>query len=190
MSFIIQSKQPDLRVFSKNWLWLVIFGIALIILGLFAISAATLTTVISVILLGVLLLIGGIIEIIDAFSFWRRTSGFVLHIIIGILYVIAGIILIDNPILGSVSITLFLGIFYVIVGLSRLFYSLSIRMTRWGWIFLNGLIALLLGILILENWPASSLVIIGLFVGIDLVFSGWAYAMMGIAAKSFAMQTK
>jgi uncharacterized membrane protein HdeD (DUF308 family) len=183
MSFVIQSRQPDLLAFSKYWLWFVLFGIALIILGLIAISDAAYATLVSVVLLGILLFIGGVIEIIDTLSFWRKTSGFFLHLLIGILYVIAGIALIENPILASVSITLFLGIFYIILGLSRLFYSITVRMPMWGWYFLTGLIALLLGILILAKLPVSSLLIIGLFVGIELVFSGWAYLMMGIAAK-------
>ncbi|VVC75765.1 hypothetical protein AQUSIP_10590 [Aquicella siphonis] len=175
-----------LLAFGKNWVWFLLWGIAIAVLGLFAISATALTTLITVITLGLLLVLGGVVVIFDAFTFWRgKGSGFYLHVLMGILYLLAGSILIKNPLAGSVSITLLLGIAYIILGLFRVIYSLSMQMLRWGWSLFNGIITLLLGILIMANWPASSLFIIGLFVGIDLVFCGWAYIMVAIAARNF-----
>lgn len=179
------SHNQDMSVFSKHWGWFMLWGVAMAALGIFAISATALTTLITVIMLGVLLLVGGAVVIIDAFTFWRgKSKGFILHVLMGILYLLAGAILIKNPLEGSISITLFLGIFYIILGISRIAYSLSMRMLGWGWTLFNGMISLLLGILIIANWPASSLFIIGLFVGIDLVFCGWAYIMVALAARN------
>lgn len=175
-----------LAALNKNWLWFLLWGIAITALGIFAISATTFTTVVTVIVLGLLLLFGGVIVAIDAFTFWRgKGSAFVIHVIMAILYLIAGWILIKNPLEGSVSITFLLGVAYIILGIFRIIYSLSMQMLRWGWSLFNGIITLLLGILIMAAWPASSLYIIGLFVGIDLIFCGWAYIMVAIAAKNF-----
>lgn len=186
MGFSTQVNSQYIIAFSKHWVWFLLWGIAIAALGAFAISASTLTTLVTVILLGLLLLAGGIVVIIDAFTFWRgKGSGFVMHVIMGLLYLLAGCILIKNPVAGSVSITLLLGIFYIFLGIFRLAYSLSLQMFSWGWSFFNGLITLLLGILIIANWPGSSLFIIGLFIGIDLFFCGWAYIMVALAARRF-----
>lgn len=170
---------------SKNWGWFLVYGIALVVLGLVAISAAAFTTVVSVVFLGVLLCIGGIVVFVDSFCSWRdQTSSFVLHLLMAILYLIAGIFLILNPISAAISITLLLAIFYIALGVFRILGVISFRLPDWGWRLLGGLVALLLGILIFTHWPESSLFIIGLFVGIDLLITGWTYISLSIAAKA------
>jgi uncharacterized membrane protein HdeD (DUF308 family) len=162
------------------------WGIVLILLGAIAISAAMLTTFISVVFLGILLMIGGFVVIVDAFTVWRRhhRKGFFLHLIMGLLYFIVGLMVIKNPVTASVSITLLLGIFYIVLGIFRIISSLSLRMPRWGWGAFSGAVSLLLGILIMASWPVSSLYIIGLFVGIDLLLCGWVYLTGALAARA------
>lgn len=169
---------------NKNWGWFVGFGIALIALGIFAIGAAALTTLISVVFLGVLLIIGGVVMLIDTFKAWSGSVGsFILFFLFSLFYLIAGILLIKHPVSAAVSITLLLAIFYMVVGVFRILGSLAMRLPHWGWGLFSGIIALALGILIMAHWPASSLFIIGLFVGIDLVFNGWTYVILGLAAR-------
>jgi uncharacterized membrane protein HdeD (DUF308 family) len=183
----ISSRIRDLNetTFSRYWAAFFIWGLLLVILGIIAIYIAELTTLISVIFLGVVILVGGIVIIFDSFAFWWGTwSGFFLHLIMGILYLAVGASLIANPILAAVSLTLLLGIFYIVIGVFRVSYSLSLRVARWGWNFLSGFISILLGVLILAGWPALSLWLIGVFVGIDLVFGGLAYIMSGLYAHS------
>jgi uncharacterized membrane protein HdeD (DUF308 family) len=176
----------DISAFGKNWFWFFLWGIALLILGIFAIGAATFTTLLSIVLLGFIILIGGIVIILDSFTFWRGRNGFLLHLLMGVLYIVVGCMLINSPLAGSISLTLLLGIFYLVLGLFRLYYSFSLRSPRWGWNFFNGLISALLGVFILMSWPESSLYIIGLFVGIDLLFCGWAYIMAALSAKAIS----
>ncbi|MBI5447274.1 MAG: HdeD family acid-resistance protein [Gammaproteobacteria bacterium] len=176
---------PHHTTFKNHWGAFLGFGIILFLIGLVAIGASAQTTLITVVVLGVFLLSAGLLMMVDAFTFWwRKWQGFFLHLIMGLLYFAVGLSLITNPVLSSISITLLLGIFYLIIGLFRGIYALSIRTPRWGWNFLNGLISLLLGVLILAAWPASSLFIIGLFVGIDLIFSGLTYIMAALGARS------
>jgi uncharacterized membrane protein HdeD (DUF308 family) len=175
----------DLPQVGKNCGWFMLWGVILIALGTIAISAATLTTLATVIFLGVLIFLSGVIQVVDAVTLWLgKWRGFFTHVIIGLLYLAVGLILIESPITSSASITLVLGIFYVALGLARIFYSSSTRLPRWKWVLFNGLISLLLGILILANWPASGMLIIGLFVGIDLLFCGIAYLSLGFACRS------
>lgn len=176
----------NLITLKSHWGWFFVLGLALIVLGVFAIGAAFFTTILSVILLGIIIAIAGIAILLDTFqSWWNEWGGFFLHLIIGLLYIAAGTLLINKPLLGSISITLLLGIFYTIVGISRLISYSTWKTTHWGWGFFNGLISLLLGVLILANWPSSSLYIIGLFVGIDLLVVGWTYMMISLAARNY-----
>jgi len=185
MKPIFIGTNPHLAVFSKNRGWFFTWGLLLIILGCVAISAATVTTLISVVFIGVLLLISGIVITLDCFTFWwGKWGGFFLHLLMGILYLAAGALLINSPLLGSLPLTLFLGFFYVFVGLSRVFYSTWLQTPHWGWNFCNGLLALLLGVLIITELPSSALYILGLFVGIDLIFCGLAYVMVSLAVRS------
>jgi len=170
--------------YAKNWSLFFIWGILLMAFGFIAVSAVTFTTLISVMVLGFLILFSGCVVLLDTFTFWRgRDHGFISHLLISILYLAAGIMLISNPVEGSVTLTFLLGVIYTTLGLMRLFFSSAIRLPNWGWSFANGIITLLIGILILSSWPASSLFIIGLFVGIDIFFCGLAYAMAAFAIR-------
>lgn len=169
---------------AKNWPWLLAWGVVLILLGFFAISLTTLTTIVSVMILGIVIFIAGIILFIDAFKFWSNNwLGFLIHILLGILYVVVGFFLIQSPLLGSISLTLFLGVFYLVAGIFRTLYALSSRLYRWVWVVFSGIISIILGLLILSSWPASGVYIIGLFVGIDLLFIGWAYVMIALSLR-------
>ncbi len=175
----------DLSAFSRNANWFLAWGLALVILGVIAIGAAEFTTVVSVVFLGALIFISGVVITIDTFTFWwRKWGGFFLHLLMGVLCLAAGGMLMKSPILATVSLTLFLGVFYILLGVFRVIYALSLQFPRWGWSLFNGIISLLLGILIMASWPASSLYIIGLFVGIDLLFCGWTYIIASLAARA------
>jgi uncharacterized membrane protein HdeD (DUF308 family) len=185
MDSMLLANNLHLSAFKKNWKWFLLWGVVLVILGALAINAAVFTTAISIVFLGTLIFLSGIIIIIDTFTFWwRRWRGFFLHAIMGALYLAVGTVLIDQPILASVSLTLLLGIFYILLGISRLTYSMVVRLPRCGWHFFNGLISLLLGILILISWPTSGLYIIGLFIGIDLLICGCAYIMASLYGQA------
>jgi uncharacterized membrane protein HdeD (DUF308 family) len=174
--------------YNKNWGWFLGWGLALVALGAVAIAGSVMTTIISVVFLGVLLIVGGLIVTLDAYTFWRKThrKGFFLQALMGLLYVIAGAFMIKSPIAASVSLTLVLGIFYVVIGIFRICSALATRTPRWGWGLFSGMIALLLGVLIMASWPVSGLYIIGLFVGIDLLLVGWFYVAGALTAKAMA----
>jgi uncharacterized membrane protein HdeD (DUF308 family) len=160
-----------------------ILGTLLVALGIMAISAAVFTTFLSVMLLGALLLASGVILFCDSFSFWKRKSGFLVHMLISLLYIVIGILLLTKPVMASLSLTLVLGIFYIISGIFRITFASGVQTPLWGWAWFNGLIALAIGVLIITSWPTSSFFIIGLFVGIDLVFAGIAYIMASLSGR-------
>jgi uncharacterized membrane protein HdeD (DUF308 family) len=175
-----------LPAFGKNWRLFMLWGLALMAIGFFAIFESAFTTLLSVVILGFVILFGGCVLLLDTLSFWRKKwSAFFMHLLLSALYIGLGVMLIKNPVGGSMSITLLLGIFYLMIGLLRISFVSFVQTPNWGYGLFNGVISLFLGILILTQWPQSSLIIIGLFVGIDLVFCGMTYVMASLAAKRF-----
>lgn len=184
MSLTARYMDQHLSAYSKNAGMFFIWGLILMAIGVFAVTATTFTTIVSVMVLGFLLLFAGCVLFLDSFTFWRgKDHGFVLSLLASILYIAAGVLLISNPVEGSISLTFLLGVIYTFLGLARMFFYGMVKLPQWGWSFANGVITLLIGILILMSWPGSSLFIIGLFVGIDLFFCGLAYTMASVALR-------
>ncbi len=165
-----------------RWGSFLALGIILILLGSVALTSAFTTTMATVFLFGVLLAGGGIAQLIHAFwnPEWR---GFFGELLIGILSAVVGWLLVANPVVGAVSLTLVLAAFFISAGLFRIAISLFGHIEHWGWLLFNGIVTLALGILILAQWPAASLWVIGLFIGIELIFSGWASTFLSFSLR-------
>jgi uncharacterized membrane protein HdeD (DUF308 family) len=173
------------EILKKNWQWLLGLGIALTILGTVSILVATLTTLISVIFFGVFLILNGFMFIYHAVKFWWRQWGkFFLQLSIGILYVLGGFVLSFYPVHGALSLTLILALFYIFIGVYRGVLSVKQKAPGWGWMLFSSLVTLLLGIFIVFLWPAASLWVIGVFIGIDIIFVGWAFIMSALAVRA------
>lgn len=171
-----------LHTLRSNWGWILALGILLISLGILALGAPLAMTLSSVMLFGMLLIVGGAAEIVSAF--WAsRWSGFFLLVLSGVLHLIVGMIMIDRPGLTAAGFTLMLAVFLMVGGLIRIIVSGVQRFPQWGWMMVNGFVTLLLGILIWRDWPAASLWLIGTFIGIDLVFNGWGWVMLALAIR-------
>lgn len=182
---MFQLNKELLSTYAKNWRWFIFWGIILIILGIVAISFATLSTIFSVLFLGFLLTASGIIMFIDTFQFWRgQPTSFIFHLLISLLYFLVGLMFIFKPILGALSLTLVLAIAFIVIGIFRIVNAFFHR--YWpgnAWRIFSGIITLILGLLIYYEWPASGLFFIGLFVGIDLIMIGWIYIFAALEAK-------
>lgn len=171
--------KKDCQISGGNCCSCVFFtGILLIILGTLAIGAAVFTTLLSVFILGCVLLAGGIFEIFH--SFYSKTWGELsVELLVGVLYAVVGGLLIAKPVQGAASLTLLLALVFFVGGIFKSLAAIFQRNAGWGWLLFSGLISIALGALIWSEWPESSLWIIGLFIGIDLIFSGWTLLMLG-----------
>ncbi|MGH7837935.1 MAG: HdeD family acid-resistance protein, partial [Candidatus Binataceae bacterium] len=105
------------------------------------------------------------------------------------LYVVAGFLMITNPAMAAVSLTLLIAMFLIVAGIVRLFAAFSTPLHHRGWLILNGIISIVLGIMIWDSWPSSALWVIGLFIGIELIFDGWTEVMLAMAAGRLAPAT-
>lgn len=172
----------ELHALRDNWWWFLALGVALVVLGTIAIGSAVLATVAATILFGFLLVAGGISLVVS--SFWAgRWSGMLLTLLIGILYIVVGFMIVDCPVTAAVQLTLIAAIFFIITGVIRIVYALSERFTNWGWVLLNGAVTLLLGLLVYKQWPNSGLWLIGLYVGIEMIFNGWGWIMLSLGLR-------
>jgi len=166
----------------KHTTWFLMMGIALVVLGLIAIGYTVEMTLISVLFLGWLLIIAGVLEVVHGFS-RRPWSGFFINLLGGVLYAIAGLVMVSHPALAVVTLTLIIAMMLVVAGLFRLFIAFTTPLHHRGWLILNGAISIALGVMIWESWPTSGLWVIGLFVGIDMIFDGWTEIILALGAR-------
>jgi uncharacterized membrane protein HdeD (DUF308 family) len=173
----------------KHSTWFLVLGIALVILGMIAIGWAVATTIVSVIFLGWLLIIGGVLHVIHGFKH-RPWSGFFINLLAGVLYAVAGFVMVANPALAAVTLTLLIAMILIAAGLFRLFVAFSTPLDHRGWLILNGVVSILLGIMIWRSWPVSGLWVIGMFVGIDMIFDGWTEIMLALSVRRTAAEAQ
>ena len=177
-----RSLRHELEAIRGRWIWLVILGIAMVVFGTLAIAAPFIASIATAFTLGVLLLMGGGTQLVGAF--WTRDwSGFFLVLLMGVLYIVVGMLFLNRPIEALEALTLLLACGLMIGGLFRAIGSISYQFPQWGWVFVGGLIELALGVMIWMQWPVASFWIIGLFVGIDMIFSGWTWIMLGLRLR-------
>jgi uncharacterized membrane protein HdeD (DUF308 family) len=171
----------------KSSIWLLILGALLIVVGLVAISEVFFATLATVLITGTLLMIGGGVEIVDAFL-GRGWRGFWMHLLGGILYVVLGFLMVQHPAPAAAIFTLMLAAAFFVGGLFRIVVALSERFYGWGWVLLNGVVTLILGVMIWRRWPEAAFWVIGLFVGIDMLFAGWSLVITALTIRSATKQ--
>ncbi len=168
---------------EKSWWLYLLLGVVLLVAGVFVLGDVVLASVVSAILIGWAIVIAGILEIIHAFSA-RGWKGFLLDLLLGALYVAGGAMLLSNPVAGSVTLTLVIGIIWVVSGIFRMVLAGAIW-REGGWaIFISGMVAVLAGAIILARWPASGLWVLGLLLGIDLLVNGIAWIAYSFGVRS------
>jgi uncharacterized membrane protein HdeD (DUF308 family) len=175
------SKLVPLR---RNSGWLLAAGIVLIILGVLGLGASALLSVASAIWFGAMIFVGGIVLLVDAFRHqgWKSR---IMHLLIGLLYIAVGALTFANPLVATASLTLLAGCALVATGVLRIFVAFQNReLPHWIWILVSGLLSLLLGVMILVQWPGSSLWVLGTFLAIELIMQGWATVALARAIRS------
>lgn len=173
----------ELSSLGSQWGWFVALGVILIILGFFALSAVVVASLATALFVGWLMLIGGVIETVGAF--WSRGwSGFFLHLLSGLLSIIVGLLFLRAPVDAMLALTLLLACLLLVGGLFRIIAALTYRFSSRGWPLPSGIIDVILGVLIWMQWPVSALLVMGLFLGISLIFRGADWIGIGLAIRT------
>jgi uncharacterized membrane protein HdeD (DUF308 family) len=168
---------------ADRWGWFVALGIVQIVVGLLCWIDVVAASIAGVFIIGALLLIGGVAQIIHAFSV-RGWSGFLLYVLIGILYVLGGLLLMAEPVRGSLIITVVIAVLLIISGIARLIVAATHRHMPGLWlVILSGIVSFAVGVLLYASLPWSSLWVLGTLIAIELVFHGIAWLQFGLVLK-------
>jgi uncharacterized membrane protein HdeD (DUF308 family) len=176
----------DLEKLHRRWGWFLFLGIVLIMLGTVALIITPAATLGTVLVLGWLLVISGIVEAIQAFRM-RGWGGIFLHLLAGILGVFIGLLVVTHPLAGALAWTLLFASFCVVMGLFRLIAAIRLKFPNWGWGVFDGIVTLGLGILLWAQWPWSGYWFLGVAAGVSLILRGWSYVMLALAAHSWVI---
>lgn len=163
---------------KRHSLWYMIQGILMMVAGFVALLFPLVSSVAVIVLLGWLLIISGILQGVSLIGaskvphFWLQLISVVLSIVIGLMFL-------NDPGGGLVALTLLLVVFFVVGGMARIVFALTIRpLSDWGWVLASGIIGVFLGIYLFANLPITAAWILGLLFGIQLLSEGAALTYM------------
>lgn len=180
---------PDLsRGLHEHWRFFLIEGIALLILGAAAIVIPAIAGLAVTIWLGWLFILGGIVGLVATFRA-RGAPGFGWAVFSAIVALLAGGLLLWDPMRGLLTLTYVLIAYFIVDGIAMIFLAFAHRRElsgRWEWLLINGFIDIILALIILSGMPGSAAWALGLLIGIDLVFGGGALIAMAMTAKNTA----
>ncbi|MGW2087261.1 HdeD family acid-resistance protein [Streptomyces sp. NPDC001880] len=170
------------RRLRRSFGWLALLGTLLVVAGLVGLVYTGVATLTSMLLFGWLLLIGGIVGLVHAIDS-RGTDYFWLGVVVAALNIAAGIVVIRHPHGTAEALTMFAALLFLTGGVFRLVGSVVVRGPQFGWTLLQGAFGLLLGLLVLFDWPHSSLYVLGLFFSLALIFDGLGLIVMGMGGR-------
>jgi uncharacterized membrane protein HdeD (DUF308 family) len=176
--------QENFKALHDSWGWFLVLGVCLVILGvaLLTYTGMEWASLATALVFACFMLVGGVVYIVGAF-FTRCWGGFFLSLLAGVLHLAVGAIILEHPVDALVVFTLLMAAFFFVEGLFRIVAALAGRFHYWGWMLLNGVVTLVLGVMIWRRWPYDALYMVGLFLGIDMLISGINYIALGLNAR-------
>ena len=177
----------DPETLRKFRLWFKIYGVVLILLGAAAILLPGIATLATTIMVGWLLVASGVFGLISVFYAGASSPGFWWNLLTAILFALAGGVLLWNPIAGVFTLTIVVAAYMLATGLTKVimaFHYKSVIPRAWGWVLLSALVDIALGAIIVAGLPGSAVWVIGLLVGINLLFTGVALLVSAFYCRS------
>jgi uncharacterized membrane protein HdeD (DUF308 family) len=169
---------------GRRWGWLLTLGIVEIIAGGIAIAVPVIASLAAVAIFGAVLLVTAILQLVHAFQVraWPRSAWYGFG---GLLYAIAGLLVIAYPLGGALTLAALVGILFVADGTLRVAFGMSARpVVGWGWLVAGGIGSLLVGVILLLGWPATALWATGLLLGINLIFTGLTRITLALTSRT------
>jgi uncharacterized membrane protein HdeD (DUF308 family) len=177
----------DPETLRKFKLWFKIYGGILILLGAVAIILPGIATLATTIMVGWLLIAGGVFGLISVFQSGTGSPGFWWNFLTAVLCVLAGGVILFNPIQGVLTLTIILAAYLLASGVAKGFMALHYRNSipkAWGFMLFSALVDIALGVIIFAGLPGSAIWVLGLLVGINLLFTGVALITAAIHCES------
>lgn len=183
MSTISDAFAAGLEQVRKSWGWFFVFGLLLTVLGAASVVKAQTATTFSIVALGWVLMISGVIWLTNSFYAFSW-QGFFMYLLNAIIRGVTGYLLARHPDAGAQGVTMVLAALFIVGGLFRGIGASVIQFPRWGWTVFSGLVSFALGIYLLATWPAASTYFIGIVIGVDLIFDGASLVGFASAIQS------
>jgi uncharacterized membrane protein HdeD (DUF308 family) len=170
-------------VLKKSLTWSIVVSVLMIVAGILAIIVPPIAGIVVTVFVGWLLVFSAGAHFVFAWHA-RATRGAIWEVLVGILYLLVGGYMLINPVLGMVSLTLALAVYFVVETVLEFILSFRLRpMPGSGWLLFDGIITAILAVIIFATWPLSSAWAIGTLAGISMLFSGVARLMLSLAAR-------
>jgi uncharacterized membrane protein HdeD (DUF308 family) len=164
--------------------WSIALSVLLILAGICAIANPLAAGIAVTIFVGWLLIFSGCIHLVFAW-YTRNTGGFFWELLIGILYIVIGVYVLMHLIGGLEALTIALAIYLLLEALLEFVLGFTIRpLPGSGWLVFDGILTLVLAVLIWRTWPSSKGWVLGLLVGVSMLFSGITRLALSLSAKS------
>jgi uncharacterized membrane protein HdeD (DUF308 family) len=184
----LQIRSAVSAAIHRHWGLFLLEGIVLIVLGSLAVLVPAVASVAATIVFGWILLLSGGMGLIATFRA-RQAPGFGWSLVSAVLGIVAGVILLVMPVQGTVSLTAVLIAFLLVEGVASILYAVEHRKGssgRWSWMLASGILDVVLGLILLAGLPGTAVWALGLLLGINLIFGGWALVWMALHARSEA----
>ena len=168
---------------KSNATMLLVLGIVTSILGVLAMMYSWFSGTVVATMIAIILIAAGIARTIFAFKAGSFGKG-LLAFALGALTIVVGIWMMTRPLLTLLSLTLLLMIYFLIDGIMEIVAAFKAKpMEGWGWMLFGGIVSVILGIIIWRNLPQAALWLVGVLVGIKLIFAGAAMTAIGMTGR-------
>jgi uncharacterized membrane protein HdeD (DUF308 family) len=175
-----------IHAIDRKWGWFVALGIGELILGGIASTNLLAANLASVLVIGAAMLVAGIFQIVHGFSA-RGVRGFLFWQLGGLVYACAGAVILYDPVLASLTLSLLVGVLLLVAGVLRASAGFHSRPAAgWGWIVAAGVLTFGVGIILIAAWPVIGLWLFGAMLVVDLIFQGWGFIAFGMALRARA----
>ncbi|MDB6083020.1 MAG: hypothetical protein JWN43_901 [Gammaproteobacteria bacterium] len=184
MTTITHSMQSDTTTLGRRWGWLLVLGIVQMIAGTIAIAIPVVASLAAAAIFGAVLIVAGIFQMIHAFRVraWPRSMWYGLG---GVLYTIAGLLVAIYPVGGVLTLAVMIGVLLIADGVLRVVFAMTVRpITGWGWLVAGGIGSIVVGLTLLLGWPASALWVVGLLLGVNLIFTGAMHVSLALSSRA------
>jgi uncharacterized membrane protein HdeD (DUF308 family) len=179
LPMIVDAEKEKLR---RGWGGFVFLGCLLVALGFIGLVFVGLLTFISVVFVGWAFLIGGAAEVIHAII-RKGWSGFLLDFISGIITALVGVLILSCPVTSASVLTLVIGVVFLVGGIFRIAAGIALKSPYAGWFVLFGFVSVILGLMVIGEWPVSTWWVIGTLVAIELLVDGARLLAFGLAVR-------
>lgn len=179
----------DVKEISRIWRWLLSAGIMTMLAGALAILLPMVAALTVELFLGTLLVLAGGLKGAHAYRM-RKYNGFTWILLDAVASLAAGILLLTFPLAGVLTLAIVMAVLFLLAGFFKCMFALNSRTSPgFNWLLLSGILSITLGVLMFSLWPEAAPTMIGVLLGIDLIFGGWWFTMLALVGRKYQPYT-